>query len=88
MLTDGTFVAQFLLKRAPQDNVEDKGNAYFVHCSKDELEIIKASFEPDVNFTYESIVGKGNISPEDMSQGYEKIRKLTVRDDKASAEKY
>ena len=88
MLTDGTFVAQILSKQAPQGNVEDKGNAYFVHCSKDELEIIKASFEPDVNFTYTSIVGKGNISPEDMSQGYVKIRKLAVRDDKASAEKY
>lgn len=88
MLTDGTFIAQILSKPVPQDNVEDKGNAYFVRCGKDDLEIIKARFEPDVNFTYDSILGKGDSTPEDMSQGYEKIRKLTVKNGEAATEKY
>jgi hypothetical protein len=88
MHTDGTFIAQILSKPVPQDNVEDKGNAYFVRCGKDDLEIIKARFEPDVNFTYDSILGKGDSTPEDMSQGYEKIRKLTVKNGEAATEKY
>jgi hypothetical protein len=89
MLSDGTFISQILSKKPPRDErVEDKGNAYFVRCGRDKLEIIKADFEPDVDFTYESIVGKGDISPEDMSQGYVKVRKLTIQDDEAIAEKY
>jgi len=89
MLPDGTFIAQVLTKYIPRDErIKDKGNAYFIHCGKDELVTIKAEFEPDVNFTYNSIVGKGDISPEDMSQGYTKVRKTTVRDGKATVEKY
>ena len=89
MLPDGTFIAQVFSKYIPRDErIKDKGNAYFVRCGKDELVIIKAEFEPDVNFTYNSIVGKGDISPEDMAQGYTKVRKTTVRDDKATVEKY
>jgi hypothetical protein len=89
MLPDGTSIAQVFSKRIPRDErFEDTGNAYFVRCGKDELVIIRANFEPDVNFTYNSIVGKGDISPEDMSQGYAKVRKLTVQDGKAAVEKY
>jgi len=89
MLPDGTFIAQVFSKYVPRDERnKDKGNAYFVRCGKDELVIIKAEFEPDVNFTYNSIVGKGDISPEDMSQGYTKVRKTSVRDGVANVEKY
>jgi hypothetical protein len=89
MLPDGTFIAQVFSKYIPRDErIQDKGNAYFIRCGKDELVVIKASFEPDVNFTYNSIVGKGDISPEDMAQGYAKLRKTTVRDGKTTVEKY
>ena len=89
ILPDGTIIAQVFSKKLPRDErFEDKGNAYFIRCEKDELVIIKADFEPDVNYTYSSIVGKGDVSPDDMSQGYKKVRKTTVRDDKANVEKY
>lgn len=90
MLSDGTFLVQLLNKPIPQTDrgIADKGEAYFVRCGKDKLEIIKASFAPDVNFTYTSIAGKTDSKPEDMAQGYEKIRKMTAEGGNANVEKY
>ncbi|MGI6621548.1 MAG: hypothetical protein ACOX4T_00090 [Acetivibrionales bacterium] len=90
MLPDGTFVAQVIEmpKKLSDDRLEYKGTAYFVHCSKDKLEIIKAHFEPDIDFTYESIIGDHDATPETMSEGYEKVRQLIVEDGKATAKKY
>ena len=90
MLSDGTFLVQLLKKPIPQTDrgIEDKGEAYFVRCGKDKLEIIKATFAPDVNFTYTSIEGKTDSTPEDMAQGYEKIRKTTAEGGEAKVEKY
>ncbi|KUO67324.1 MAG: hypothetical protein APF84_07195 [Gracilibacter sp. BRH_c7a] len=90
MLSDGTFLVQLLNKPIPQTDrgIEDKGEAYFVRCGKDKLEIIKATFAPDVNFTYTSIEGKTDSTPEDMAQGYEKIRKTTAEGGEAKVEKY
>lgn len=90
MLPDGSFLVQTLMKTFSQAErgIEDTGRAYFIVCGKDKLEVIKATFPPDVNFTYGSIAGKGKITSEDMAEGYEKVRKLTVFNDEASAEKY
>lgn len=90
MLPDGTFLAQCIdkPKKPTDDRIEDKGIARFVYCSKDKLEIITANFDPDVNFTYESIVGKPEATPETMSEGYKKVRQLLVENDEATAMKY
>jgi hypothetical protein len=90
VLPDGTVIAQFLSKPMPprDDRVKEKGNAYFARYNDKEFEIIKADFEPDPNFTYKSIIGNANATPESMSEGYVKVRRLTVKDDAASAEKY
>lgn len=54
MSEDGTFIAQTLKKpMLPRDDrVKDRGHAWFIRCSKNELEVIMAYFEPDVNFNY------------------------------------
>ena len=88
-LSDGTFIVQTLSKPMPYDErTEDKGNAYFMVFGADRLEVIKASFEPDANFTYDSIIGKGNTTPEDMAKSYTLIRKMTIADGAATVEKY
>lgn len=90
MLSDGTFIAQIIdkPKKPTDDRVEDKGTARFIYCSKDKLEIITAKFDPDVNFSYDSIVGNPDATPETMSEGYNKLRQLIVENDKATANKY
>ncbi|NLX64824.1 MAG: hypothetical protein GX022_08650 [Clostridiaceae bacterium] len=90
ILPDGTILAQIFdkPKKPTDERISDKGNAYFVYCTEDKLEIIKASFEPDVNFKFETIVGKSNVTLETMSEGYKKVRKLTVENDVATAMKY
>lgn len=90
MLPDGTFLAQIIdkPKKPRDDRIEDKGTAHFIHCSKDNLEIITADFEPDVNFTYESIVGNADATPESMSEGYKRVRQLIAEGDVATAKKY
>ena len=87
---DGTIVAQIFdkPKKPTDDRIPDKGNAYFVYCTEDKLEIIKASFEPDVNFKFETIVGKSNVTLDTMSEGYKNVRKLTVENGEATAMKY
>ena len=88
-LLDGTFIVQSLSKTPLNDDrYEDKGNAYFMVLDSNRLEVIRASFSPDVNFTYNSIIGKGNTTVEDMAQGYTLVRKMTVADDVANVEKY
>lgn len=89
-LSDGTFVAQIISKpQTPDDTrVEDRGVARFVRFTATELEIITAYFPPDVNFSYSTIVGKGDITPESMAEGYAKARQLLVKDDVATAAKY
>mgnify|MGYP000868170160 CR=1 FL=1 len=90
ILPDGTIMAQIFdkPKKPTDERREDKGNAYFLRCTEDKLEIIKASFEPDVNFKFETIVGKPDTTPEAMSEGYKRVRKLTVENDVATAMKY
>ena len=90
MLPDGTFLAQCIdkPKKPTDDRIEDKGIARFVYCSKDKLEIIAAKIDPDVNFTYESIIGNPDATPETMSEGYNKLRQLVVENDTATAKKY
>lgn len=88
-LSDGTFIVQTLSKYMPYDErVKDKGNAHFMVFDSDKLEVIKTDFEPDVNFTYNSIIGKGKTTVEDLAQGYTLVRKMTVVDGMASVEKY
>ncbi|TAH66550.1 MAG: hypothetical protein EWM47_10010 [Anaerolineaceae bacterium] len=88
-LSDGTFIVQTLRKNALfDDRLEDKGDAYFMVFDSNRLEIIRAKFSPDVNFSYNSIIGKGKITPQDMAQGYTLVRKLTVADGVATVEKY
>ncbi len=88
-LSDGTFIVQTLRKNMlSDDRMEDKGDAYFMVFDSNKLEIIKASFAPDVNFTYESIIGNTKTTPEDMARGYTLLRKMTVVDDVASVETY
>lgn len=78
-LSDGKFIVQSLSKTPLNDDrYEDTGNAYFMVFDSDRLEIIKAKFSPDVNFTYNSIIGKGNTTVEDMSQDYTLDRKSVV----------
>ncbi|NLL68045.1 MAG: hypothetical protein GX236_10185 [Clostridiaceae bacterium] len=90
MLPDGTFLAQCFEKpkKPYDDRIEDKGTAHFIYCSKDKLEIITAHFDPNVNFTYESILDKPDATPETMSEGYKKVRQLLVENDEAAAMKY
>ena len=88
-LSDGTFIVQTLRKDMVHDErLEDKGDAYFMVFNKDRLEVIKATFAPDVNFTYKSIIGNGKTTVEDMAQGYTLIRKMTVADNVAKVDKY
>lgn len=88
-LSDGTFIVQTIRKNALYDDrIEDKGDAYFMVFDSNRLEVIKGKFEPDVNFTYDSIIGKGNTTPKDMAQGYTLIRKMTIIDGVATVEKY
>lgn len=89
-LPDGTFIAQIIDKpQAPADTrVEDRGVARFVRFTATELEIITAYFPPEVNFTYNTIVGKSDAAPESMAEGYTKARQLLVKDGVASATKY
>jgi hypothetical protein len=90
MLSDGTFLAQIINKpkKPYDDRIEDKGIAYFVLCTKNKLEIITAYFDPDVNFTFKSIIGNPDATPETMSEGYRKVRQLIVENDTATAKKY
>lgn len=88
-LSDGTFVVQTISKAALYDDrLEDKGDAYFMVFDSNRLEVIKAKFSPDVNFNYNSIIGKGNMTVDDMAQGYVLIRKMTVADGVANVETY
>jgi hypothetical protein len=89
ILPDGTMIAQIFDKSLPMDKrIEDKGIARFIRFDRDEMEIIAANFAPDVDFEYESIFGKGDVTPEEMAEGYTKIRRLVIEDGEASAEKY
>lgn len=90
IIQDGQAISQVLQKPMPPTDgrIEDKGLAYFMCFDENQLEVIAASFAPDVNFTYNSIAGKTDVTPESMTQGYNKIRRLTVAGDKASAERY
>jgi hypothetical protein len=90
MLPDGTFIAQqFEKPQAPEDDrIEDKGRAYFVRFTANELELVAAEFAPDVNFAYESIVGQTDVTLESMAEGYTKVRQLNVKDGVATATKF
>lgn len=88
-LSDGTFITQTLSKNLPYDgSSEDKGSAYFMVFDSNKLEVIKASFAPDVNFTYDSIIGINKATVDDLAQGYTLLRKSTVADGVVSVEKY
>ena len=88
-LSDGTYIVQSFNKSPLYDErLEDKGDAYFMIFDRNKLEVIKAKFAPDVNYAYNSIVGKGKTTVEDMAQGYTLVRKMTVANGVASVEKY
>ena len=88
-LSDGTFIVQTFSKNPlVDDRLEDKGDAYFLIFDSNKLEVIKATFTPDVNFNFDSIIGKGNMTVEDMAQGYTLVRKMTIADDTANVETY
>lgn len=90
MIGDGAFIAQSFDKpQKPTDKrLEDKGSSYFVRFDKKELEAVAAKFPPDVNFTFNSIAGKNDITPEVMAEGHTKLRQLIVKDGTATAKKY
>ena len=56
--------------------------------NKDRLEVIRAKFEPNVNFSYNSIIGKGMTTPDDMAKGYTLVRKMIVEDGNVDVESY
>ena len=88
-LSDGTFIVQTFSKPVLYDDrMEDKGTAYFMVFDANKLEVIRAVFAPDVDFTYDSIIGKGKTNVEDLAQGYTLVRKMTIVDNVASVEKY
>lgn len=88
-LSDGTYMSQALSKTIPMDErLEDKGNAYFLVFNSKKLEVIKAKFEPNVNFSYSSIIGKSKLSVDEMAQGYTLIRKMTVDNGKVDLVTY
>lgn len=90
VLEDGSIIAQVLTKpKTPDDDrIKDRGHSWFLRLNNKELEIIKAYFEPDVNFTFSSIAGKSDAVPESMADGYTKFSQLIVKDDKAVMTKY
>ena len=88
-LSDGTYIAQTLHKNEVYDErIEDKGDAVFMVFNKDRLEVIRAKFEPNVNFSYNSIIGKGMTTPDDMAKGYTLVRKMIVEDGNVDVESY
>ena len=89
ILEDGTYLVQTLKKLKPiHERATDRGVAWFGRFNNNELEIIKAYFDPDVNFTYDSIAGKTDAAPESMAEGYKKATKMVVKDGKVEMTKY
>jgi len=89
ILEDGTYLVQTIRKLNPiNERATDRGIAWFGRFNNNELEIIKAYFEPDVNFTYDSIAGKADATPESMAEGYKKATKMVVKDGKVEMTKY
>ena len=90
LLPNGTWVSQvFHVNFSMADRgIEDAGKAHFITFNKDTLEMLVAKFDYDFEFTYNSIEGKSNVSVEDMAQGYELLRGLTVKNGKAEAKNY
>lgn len=90
LLPNGTWVSQvFHVNFSMADRgIEDAGMAYLMSFDKDTLEMLTAKFDYDFDFTYNSIEGKSNIGVEDMAEGYELLRGLTIKNGKAEARKY
>ncbi|HQO69733.1 MAG TPA: hypothetical protein PLH71_05485 [Clostridia bacterium] len=90
ILADGTFLIQFLEVPFSQveRGIEDSGRAYFMYVSEEKLEVIKAKFAFDVNFTYKSIFNKGEMETVKMAEGYEKVRRMTVTESDVDTERY
>lgn len=90
LLSDGSFIVQTLQAPHSKENIstKDAGKAYFMVFGNGRLEMIHAEFPYDFDFTYTSISGKAGITVEDMADGYEKIRNLTVEGDMAEAYSY
>ena len=89
MEEDGTYLVQTIRKLNPiNERATDRGIAWFGRFNNNELEIIKAYFDPDVNFTYDSIAGKTDAAPESMAEGYKKATKMVVKDGKVEMTKY
>jgi predicted small lipoprotein YifL len=90
VLPDNTIIAQVLRKPIPpeDDRVANEGKAYFLRFNTEKFEIVTAKFEPDVNFTYRSIVGDASATPDSMSEGYTMVRRMTIIGDEVTAERY
>lgn len=79
VLKDGTCLIQYLNAVNSMDGSRVSTNAVFKHYNKGEYTAVVANFDGKIDFTYDSIAGKGDIQPEDMAKNYKVTGKFTVK---------
>lgn len=90
ILPDGTCISQYLTVSKPiglRESDQVTKAAVFKRYGKEGYSAVAATFDSDFDFTYNSIVGKTGITPEEMSKEYKVDGIITVKDGKAAFEK-
>lgn len=90
ILPDGTCTFQYLtVSKAAGVRASDKATklAVFKRYDKTSYTAIVATFDSQFDFTYDSILGKNNITAEEMAKKYKINGKFTVKGGKAAFEK-
>ena len=83
-LTDGSFIIQILQVGDFSPEYLRNNTAVFMLVGENDAEIIIAELEEDFDFTYNSIIGKENITPDQMADGYKVTAALTVENGKVT----
>jgi hypothetical protein len=88
ILPDGTYLQQFF-HVTPSEEKEGalSTTAVFKRMNQKEYSAVTAHFDEKVDFAYDTIIGKGDVSTDTMSSKYEATGKFTVRDGTAAFSK-
>lgn len=88
ILKDGTHLMQyFKVAEGYSEGSPATASAVFKRFSKDDYKGISAKFDPNYDFKYDSILGKGDIQPEAMAKNYTIEGTLTVAGGKVDFKK-
>lgn len=88
ILKDGTFIIQYLNAAvSSRDEASINTSAVFKRYNANEYVAIAGGFDGKMDFSYDSIAGKGDLQADAMAKNYKVIGKFTVKDGKASFSK-